>query len=166
MKKIDIISNEDYIEYGFESIVDYFKNYKEIYQNIKDCEIKVSFIRDEYIIEGIADLVIEKDGELEIIDFKTGKLGKNIEEYKSQLRIYAMLLSEKYQRKIKKAKLFYITEKRENKIIEVPINEDEIENTIKNFDIVAKKIVNNDFEVEYIPKKLCENCIFNLHNII
>ena len=109
--------------------------------------------------EGKVDLVIEKDGELEIIDFKTGKLGKNIEEYKSQLRIYAMLLSEKYQRKIKKAKLFYITEKRENKIIEVPINEDEIENTIKNFDIVAKKIVNNDFEVEYIPKKLCENCI-------
>ena len=159
LKKIDIISNEDYIEYGFESIVDYFKNYKEIYENIKDCEIKVSFIRDEYIIEGIADLVIEKNGELEIIDFKTGKLGKNIEEYKSQLRIYAMLLSEKYQRKIKKAKLFYITEKRENKIIEVPINEDEIENTIKNFDIVAKKIVNNDFEVEYTPKKLCENCI-------
>ena len=159
LKKIDIIPNEDYIEYGFESIVDYFKNYKEIYQNIKDCEIKVSFIRDEYIIEGIADLVIEKDGEFEIIDFKTGKLGKNIEEYKSQLRIYAMLLSEKYQKKIKKAKLFYITEKRENKIIEVSINEDEIENTIKNFDIVAKKIVNNDFEVEYTPKKLCENCI-------
>ncbi len=109
LKKIDIIPNEDYIEYGFESIVDYFKNYKEIYQNIKDCEIKVSFIRDEYIIEGIADLVIEKDGEFEIIDFKTGKLGKNIEEYKSQLRIYAMLLSEKYQKKIKNAKLFYIT---------------------------------------------------------
>ncbi len=206
LKKIDIIPNEDYIEYGFESIVDYFKNYKEIYENIKDCEIKVSFIRDEYIIEGIADLVIEKNGELEIIDFKTGKLGKNIEnikdceikvsfirdeyiiegiadlviekngeleiidfktgklgknieKYKSQLRIYAMLLSEKYQRKIKKVKLFYITEKRENKIIEVSINEDEIENTIKNFDIVAKKIVNNDFEVEYTPKKLCENCI-------
>lgn len=159
LKKIDIIPNEDYIEYGLESLKDYFLNYKDIYQNIKDCEIKVSFIRDEYIIEGVADLVIEKNGELEIIDFKTGKLKENLENYKSQLRIYAMLLGEKYQRKIKRAKLFFITEKKENKIIEVSLEEKEIENTVKNFDIIAKKIVNDEFEIENISRKNCKNCI-------
>ena len=159
LKKIDIIPNEDYIELGLKNIIDYFKNYKNIYQNIKDCEIKVSFIRDEYIIEGVADLVIEKDGELEIIDFKTGKLKENIEEYKSQLRIYAKLLSEKYKTKIQKAKLFYVTETKENKLIDVEIDEVSIENTIKNFDVIAQKIINDEFEIKNISKKNCESCI-------
>ena len=158
LKKIDIIPNEDFIDYGFTKIVDYYENFQDIYNYIKDCEVKVSFIRDNYIIEGIADLVIEKDGELEIIDFKTGKIGKNIEQYKAQLRIYTKLLSEKYNQKIKRAKLFYLTENNSRRIIEVDINDEVVEETIERFDNVAQKIINNQFEIEENFDKNCESC--------
>lgn len=158
LKKVDILPNEDFIDYGFSKVIDYFENYKDIHSYIKDCEVKVSFIRDNYIIEGIADLVIEKDGELEIVDFKTGKIGKNIDQYKEQLRIYTKLLSEKYNQKIKRAKLFYLTENNFNKIIEVDIGDEAVEETINRFDTVAQKIINNEIEVEKTFDKKCENC--------
>lgn len=150
--------DEKIISKLLENIIKYFTEYKNITSFIKENEIKISFIRDNYIIEGIADLVLEKDGEIEIIDFKTGRVTQDISSYEAQLRIYAYLIGEKYKKTVKRARLFYINEREDRKLLEIDISQEAITETIKNFDIVTNKILNNYFSYEELKKERCENC--------
>lgn len=109
-KKYKINIDREVLILGEKSIEEYVKNYPEITENIKDIEVKLSFIKEKYILEGIIDLILEKDGVLEIVDFKTGKRGAEEEGYINQLEIYAYLLKEKYGKEVKREN-FIILEK-------------------------------------------------------
>ena len=159
-KKYKIKIEKDILKLGEKELIYYFENYEEIYNNIKDIEIKLSFIKEKYILEGIIDLVIEIDGELQIIDFKTGKRNINQEKiYINQLEIYAFLLKEKYGREIKKGKLYYLNED-EERIKEIYFNEENLLIAQNNFNKIAEKILNEDFECYFDETKdMCKNCI-------
>lgn len=157
--KIDL--DEEVLKSGEHDILDYYKNSSEIYNNIKDIEIKLSFVKDRYILEGTADLVIEKNGELEIIDFKTGKRGSTEDIYINQLEIYAYLLRKKYKREIRRGKLYYLEEENEQKITEIVFTEENLKNAAEDFDCTAEKILSENFETEFdLRKEKCISCIF------
>lgn len=159
-KKYKINFSEEILEKGLKTLYGYYENEFEIYNFIKDIEIKLSFVKEDYILEGIADLVIEKNEKLQIVDFKTGKRGKNEERYINQLEIYAYLLNEKYGREIEKGILYYIGEKEESKIVEVKFTEERLKEAVKNFDDIAKKIISDNYESGFKNDEPCSSCSF------
>ena len=154
--------DEEVLKSGEKYICDYYGNSSEIYSNIKDIEIKISFVKEKYILEGTADLVIEKNGELEIIDFKTGKRKQSSEEvYINQLEIYAYLLGKKYGRKIQRGKIYYLGENDSKKITEVIFTEENLKRAIDDFNSVAEKILAENYETKFdLEKEKCASCIF------
>ena len=158
-KKYKINIDKEVLISGEKSIEEYVKNYSEITENIKDVEVKLSFIKEKYILEGIIDLILEKDGMLEIVDFKTGKRGADEEGYINQLEIYAYLLKEKYGKEVKKGKLYYLGENKENRITEVYFTKERLSQAVKNFDKTAEKIINKNFECSFDGKsRKCNSC--------
>ena len=171
-KKYKINIDKDVLISGEKSIEEYVKNYPEITENIKDVEVKLSLIKEKYILEGIIDLVLEKDGGLEIIDFKTGKRGTDEEGYINQLEIYAYLLKKKYGKEVKNGKLYYLGENKENRITEVYFTKERLSQAVKNFDKTAEKIINKNFECSFDEKSrkcnLCylkNYCIEEMNNV-
>ena len=158
-KKYKINIDKEVLILGEKSIEEYVKNYKEITENIKDVEVKLSLIKEKYILEGIIDLVLEKDDELEIVDFKTGKRGNDEEGYINQLEIYAYLLKEKYGKEVRRGKLYYLGENKENRITEVYFTKERLSQAVKNFDETAEKIINKNFECSFNEKsRKCNSC--------
>lgn len=158
-KKNRVNIEKDILKSGEESIVYYYKNYKNLFDEIKDIEIKLSFVEEKYILEGIIDLVVEKDGEIQIIDFKTGKRNENEKVYINQLEIYAYLLKGKYGKEIKKGKLYYLGEK-ENRITEINFSREKLSNAIKSFNDTAERILREDFECYFDEKReFCKSCM-------
>ena len=158
-KKYKINIDKDVLISGEKSIEEYVKNYPEITENIKDVEVKLSLIKEKYILEGIIDLVLEKDGGLEIVDFKTGKRGTDEEGYINQLEIYAYLLKKKYGKKVKSGKLYYLGENKENRITEVYFTKERLSQAVKNFDETAERIINKNFECSFDEKsRKCNSC--------
>ena len=171
-KKYKINIDKEVLISGEKSIEEYVKNYPEITENIKDVEVKLSLIKEKYILEGIIDLVLEKDGGLEIIDFKTGKRGTDEEGYINQLEIYAYLLKKKYGKEVKNGKLYYLGENKENRITEVYFTKERLSQAVKNFDKTAEKIINKNFECSFDEKSrkcnLCylkNYCIEEMNNV-
>ena len=171
-KKYKINIDKDVLISGEKSIEEYVKNYPEITENIKDVEVKLSLIKEKYILEGIIDLVLEKDGGLEIIDFKTGKRGTDEEGYINQLEIYAYLLKKKYGKEVKNGKLYYLGENKENRITEVYFTKERLSQAVKNFDETAERIINKNFECSFDEKSrkcnLCylkNYCIEEMNNV-
>ena len=50
LKKYKIKLSEDVLQSGAESIIDYYENFSHIHNYIKDIEIKISFVKDNYIL--------------------------------------------------------------------------------------------------------------------
>ncbi|MCF2624618.1 ATP-dependent helicase [Fusobacterium perfoetens] len=157
-KKYKINIEKEILKTGEESIKEYLENYSLLYDNIKDIEVKLSLVKEKYILEGIVDLVVEKDSKIEIIDFKTGKRNENEKAYINQLEIYAYLIGKKYKREIKRGKLYYLGEK-ENKIKEINFTEENLSNAVKDFDKTAEKILAENFQCFFEEgKSQCRLC--------
>ena len=159
-KKYNIKLENFILEEGFTKVLDYYKNYMKNLGIIKDVEKKVMLTEKEYIIEGIVDLVVEKNGHLEIVDFKTGKNSGYKKEYEEQIQIYAYLLEKKYSKEILVGKIFYINEEKEKKIIYVNLDNEAILKTINKFKKIATEIVRKNYKTGYLDKDLCKYCDF------
>ena len=93
----------------------YVKKHETDWSVIKEAEVDVSLVKDDYILRGKVDLVRGDNNTVEIIDFKTGKkLDVNnledrviLEKYKRQLEIYAHLIKERHGIDISKLHLYY-----------------------------------------------------------
>lgn len=163
-KKYKIDISEEILISGEESIIYYYENFSEIHNHIKDIEMKLSFVKEKYILEGIVDLITEKNGEIEIVDFKTGKRGKTEKTYINQLEIYAYLLKEKYGREIKKGKLYYLGEKDSEKITEINFTEENLKKAMCDFNNTAEKILAENYKTDFnINREPCSSCIFAMY---
>ena len=106
-------------------------------------------------------MVIEKEGKIQIIDFKTGKRSSKEKSYINQLEIYAYLLSEKLGREIESGKIDYLGESGENKITEIKFTKENIEKAIKDFDEIAEKILAENYDCSFDERnEPCISCIF------
>jgi ATP-dependent helicase/nuclease subunit A len=65
-------------------------------------------LKDRVEVQGIVDLLIEKDDKLILIDYKTGKLNKEsaVQKYKKQLDLYKKALEEGIGKKVKEVYIY------------------------------------------------------------
>ena len=101
----------DFLETLYELESKYEDDYKDHCQNLAEffkekltCEgyevlsTEEDLLSEKYNLSGKSDLVLEKDGKLTVIDYKTGK-SSSVRDYVTELCYYKMLVEDKYPEK-------------------------------------------------------------------
>jgi DNA helicase-2/ATP-dependent DNA helicase PcrA len=136
------------------------------WHRLREAEVELSLLKDDYVLTGNVDLIQADDGAWEIIDFKTEKKPDLIDDadklarYRRQLQIYAHLFEEKRGVRVDRMALYYTGEEFGNPRIVFPRETADIKGTIDQVDRVVGKIVAKDYGLKERPEKLCKNCDF------
>jgi len=124
-----------------------------LYPRVKDTEHRVQSDREQYIVEGVVDVLLYAGGGVEIWDYKGSKKPdkKNqslLDSYEYQMRVYAWLYHKRNGEYPKKAVLYFMNELRDkevrsrppNAMYEVDISPDLIQKALDEFDQTAHEI--------------------------
>lgn len=142
---------------------------------IKEAEVDVSLVKEDYILKGTIDLIEGENGTVELVDFKSGdkpdvnsndtKTRQVLNQNRRQLEVYAHIVEERTGQKVSRLHLYYPKEESGSPYITFGANKDNIGHTISIFDDVVKKIENKNYEMKHITKseKQCGNCDMRYH---
>ena len=153
-------------ERAFKQVFTYFKQNQDLLSRVKETEVDVSVEKGDYIIVGKIDLILGKDGKLEILDFKTQPKPAYgdpiIDRYKKQLSLYAYVLKKRYNKDPERLYIYWTSEeKRKNALMEVSYDNEAIKEAGDHFDEVVKEIEERKFEIKKTPNiKTCKECDF------
>ena len=92
--------NKSARETAFNQVMKYVMRQGSDWSGVWRSESEVNILRENYILEGVADLISMRDGEVEITDFKSGSKPnininrdrERIENYRRQVNTYAYLV--------------------------------------------------------------------------
>lgn len=122
------------------------------------CEMKLYSIQDEYILEGVLDLVKKYENGVEIVDFKTGTFDEDyLSLYRRQLAIYTHLLSTQYPIDEISSYLYFSDET--SSFVNGEITKEDVEKEIKRFNNTTHKLLEKNFSPRDFGEK-CESCDF------
>ena len=125
-------------------------------------------LSEKYNFSGLADIVLEKDGKLTVVDYKTGK-SKSVRDYVTELCYYKMLVEDKYpQKTVEYAAIFFTKDGRyselmftEDEYSAINCSVTEYNNKIDLIEEVREKIEAGEFPP--IRQYLCKSCDFKEH---
>jgi DNA helicase-2/ATP-dependent DNA helicase PcrA len=162
--------HQSQIESLLKQILRYRDNNQHQWDRIKEAEVDVSLVKEDYILKGTIDLIKGEDDTVELIDFKSGDkpdinsqeptVRRQLQQYRRQLEVYAHLVEERTGHKVSRINLYYPKEENGTPYISFPANKDFISNTVKSFDEVVEKIESKNYELGHIVKseKQCSGC--------
>lgn len=168
-KKERVYLAEPVLKIAKRHVTSYVERERQHWHRLKDAEVELSLLKEDYILTGTVDLVQADDGSYEIIDFKSEKKPDLIDDadrlsrYRRQLQIYAHLLEEKRQVEVSRMTLYYTGEKAGNPRITFPRETTDVEGTIAKVDQVIHDIVEKNYGLSERPEKLCKNCDFQAY---
>lgn len=149
-------------------VLEYKKRHEDKWDIIKQAEVDVSLVKDDYILTGKIDLIRGKDNTVEVVDFKGEKkpdihnpeIQDKLKRYQRQLEVYAHLVEERTGEKVSKMHLYYTGEMNGNPHVSFEYKKEKIDTTIKEFDSIVAKIEDKDFDMSKTKKtdQLCGNC--------
>ena len=151
-------------------VLNYRNQNADQWSRIKEAEVDVSLVKEDYILKGKIDLVEGEDGTVELVDFKSGEKPdvnttdpykrRILNQYRRQLEIYAYLIEQRYGLKVSAMHLYYPKEENGNPRISYRYNRGNVENTIEAFEEVVEKIEKKDFSMENHQRneKHCSDC--------
>jgi DNA helicase-2/ATP-dependent DNA helicase PcrA len=147
-------------------VLNYYHRRNGNWSTIKEAEVDVSLVKDEYILAGSVDLIEGENNTVEIVDFKSEKkLDINspkdrdkLNRYKRQLEVYAHIVAERTGLKVSKTHLYYTSVEDGNPYISFEVNPTSINATIQTFDEVVSRIESKDFRIKERPVKICKDC--------
>jgi len=152
---------------ALEHVLRYYRRESHDWSRLKQAEVDVSLVKDEYILAGTIDLVRDEEGRpntVEIVDFKSEKKPDLVEDrdkidrYRRQLEVYSHIVTERTGLNVSRMHLYYTSEESGSPYITFPNDEASIGKTIETFDGVVSRIEKKDFAIAERPKKLCRNC--------
>ena len=145
-------------------VLRYYERENGHWDRIREAEVDISLVKDQYILTGSVDLVRGEGGTVEIIDFKSEKkpdIDKERDKlvrYKHQLEVYAHLVEKRTGQKVSRMHLYYTGEESGNPYITFTKDDKSIGKTIGRFDEIVARIENKDYSMTARPAKLCVNC--------
>jgi DNA helicase II / ATP-dependent DNA helicase PcrA len=147
---------------ALQQIQRYVKSSKDQWDKVIGAEVKLSLVKDQYILSGNVDLIKEENGCYEIIDFKSEKKPTSetarLRQYQFQLEVYAHLLEEQMQKKVTKMHLYYTGETESNPYLTFDKNAFSTRDTQEAFDQTVQKIKDKIYRVTERPIQHCRNC--------
>jgi DNA helicase-2/ATP-dependent DNA helicase PcrA len=146
----------------------YQRRHQHDWARLREAEVDVSLVKEEYILKGTIDLIRGENNTVEIVDFKTDRKPDvnhlddrvKLNRYNRQLEVYAHLVEQRLGHKVSKLHLYYTSEKEGNPYITFDYHAQSINDTIATFDEVVGKIEKRDFDMTTVRKseKMCKNC--------
>jgi DNA helicase-2/ATP-dependent DNA helicase PcrA len=145
------------------------------WDRIKEAEVEVSLVKEDYILSGKIDLIKGENDTVELIDFKSGDKPdvnstdpitvRTLTNYRRQLEVYAHLVEERTGYKVSNLHLYYPKEHDGIPTISFPYDKAIINKTITEFEQVVKKIEDQDYSMNKIVKseKQCGDCDMRYH---
>lgn len=150
-------------ERAFNVLKKYIEYIGNDWKNILSSEEKIYSIEENYLLEGIVDLILKRDGKIQLIDFKTGKFqgyeSKNFHIHKRQLEIYGYILKKKYLYEDIELYIYYVGDG-DGSIIKVESDEKSLELEKIEFDKIVKNILDRKFERTIFTEESCKRCEF------
>ncbi len=151
-------------ERAFTQVHNYFmQNYKE-FSRVLDTEVDITIEKEGYILTGRIDLLMEKHGTLELLDFKTARRPERnadiLLDYERQLCTYAYALERRYGKPPTRLFLYWTEEPcRADALMEFPYQAEFVEHTGRYFDGIVQKIKAREFYVTEPPAShICRSC--------
>lgn len=145
-------------------VLRYYEREKGKWDRIKEAEVEISLVKEQYILKGSVDLIRGEHDTVEIIDFKSEKKPdmekerERLRQYQSQLEVYAHLVEERTGQKVSRMHLYYTGEDDGNPYVSFTKDDMAIDKTIARFDDIVARIERQDYRMAERPVKLCPNC--------
>ena len=95
---------------------------RDTWDRLRETEVEVSLVKDEYILKGHVDLIRGENDTVEIVDFKSERKPdlvsdrEKVERYRRQLEVYAHIIEGRTGLRISKLHLYYTGEERQQPI--------------------------------------------------
>ncbi len=153
-------------ELAKQHVLRYYQRHERDWSHIREAEVDVSLVKDDYILRGTVDLVAGQGNTVELVDFKTEKKldvndpadREKLDRYRRQLEVYAHLVEERTGLGVSKTHLYYTSEETGNPYITFEKDAGAIDKTVQTFDAVVQRIEKKDFQITERPGKLCQVC--------
>ncbi|MDD3326573.1 MAG: ATP-dependent DNA helicase [Zoogloea sp.] len=145
-------------------VLRYFERENGNWDRIKEAEVEISLVKDQYILKGSVDLIRGEYDTVEIIDFKSEKKPdmekdrSRLQQYQHQLEVYAHLVEQRTGQKVSRMHLYYTGEDGGNPYVTFSKDDRAIGKTIARFDDIVARIERQDYGIASRPAKLCQNC--------
>ena len=127
-------------------ILGYYEREKGNWDRIKEAEVEISLVKDQYILKGSVDLIRGEHDTVEVIDFKSEKKPdmekdrERLRQYQHQLEVYAHLVEERTGQKVGRMHLYYTGEDGGNPYVSFTKDDRAIGKTIARFDDIVERI--------------------------
>jgi DNA helicase-2/ATP-dependent DNA helicase PcrA len=145
-------------------VLGYYQRENGNWDRIKEAEVEISLVKDQYILKGSVDLIRGEHDTVEIIDFKSEKKPdmekdrEQLKQYQHQLEVYAHLVEERTGQKVSRMHLYYTGEDGGNPYVSFAKDDRAIGKTVTQFDNIVSRIERHDYQMAARPTKLCPNC--------
>lgn len=147
-------------------VLSYYHRQNGDWSRIRQTEVDVSLVKEQYILTGKIDLIAGQNDTVELVDFKSErkpdvndlKDRDKLTQYRRQLEVYAHIVEQRTGQKISKTHLYYTSEEDGNPYITFQRDGQSTQQTIKTFDTVVSRIESRDFAIPARPPKLCREC--------
>lgn len=145
-------------------VMRYYERENGRWDRIKEAEVDISLVKEQYILKGSVDLIRGEGGTVEVIDFKSEKKPdmerdrERLRQYQHQLEVYAHLVEERTGQSVSRMHLYYTGEESSNPYVTFNKDNRAIDRTIARFDDIVNRIEHKDYRIRERPAKLCENC--------
>ena len=139
---------------------------RKIREGYKVKEVELYARNEVFGIHGYIDLILERDGKLTVIDYKTGKKAKPITDYELELCYYALLVQEHYNMDVEFVGIYFskVNQTRFASFIDEPdnkgawISQEDVEAAFKYLFTVHKKVEAGEFPFK--KNFFCKTCDF------
>ncbi|WP_416193640.1 ATP-dependent helicase [Nitrobacter sp. TKz-YC01] len=152
------------LEAARKHVIRYYERENGNWDRIKETEVEISLVKDDYILKGNVDLIRGDGGTVEVVDFKSEKKPdmekdrERLRRYQSQLEVYAHLIEERTGQKVSRMHLYYTGEQDGNPYVSFTKDDRAIGKTVSRFDEIVHRIESADYRIAARPDRLCENC--------
>ncbi len=152
------------IERAFTQVRNYFRQNRRELLQIQATEVDVTHEEEGYIISGRVDLVLERDGQLVLLDFKTAprppRTAEALFSYERQLCLYAHAIEKREKKPIGGLYLYWTEEPvRADALMSIAYEPERVAAMVRDFSSVVERIQERDFAVRTCPAKhVCQSC--------
>jgi DNA helicase II / ATP-dependent DNA helicase PcrA len=151
-------------EKAFGHITSYFRQNQAEIRQVQQVEEQISVDKQDYILTGVLDVVLEQDGSREILDFKTTRRPDEDSDYlemcERQLYMYAHTLEQRDRKRPERLLLYWTEEPlKKDALVVFHYREDKIKRAVEEFETKVTHIQAKEFDVAVPPHPdICKKC--------
>ncbi len=151
-------------ENALQQVLSYYHHRKDELGRVWRAEEEINLVLQDYILQGVIDLIEGQGDTVEIVDYKTGPKPdikghpERVEHYRKQLEIYAYLIEKRYGKKVRRMHLYYTNCPNGDPLITFEWTRSAIDHTVAEISETIKNIEDKNFDGSVTNSYACTFC--------